>query len=174
MKVLIVYGTTEGQTRKIAEWTATRLREQGHDVDVRDSAALLSDLDLGSFAACLVAGSVHHGHHQKTVADFVLAHREFLRTTPSALISVSLSAVLQDESPDAQGYVDEFVASTGWTPRETLLLGGAARFTEYDYFQEQVVKFIVMRRGELDGGEQDREFTDWAALGRFVDSFVSG
>lgn len=174
MKILIVYGTTEGQTRKIADWTAVRLRDQGHDVDVRDSAALLSDLDLGAFDACLVAGSVHHGHHQKSVANFVLAHREFLETTPSALISVSLSAVLQDESPEAQGYVDDFVSSTGWTPRETLLVGGAARFTEYDYFQEQVVKFIVMRRGELDDGGQDREFTDWAALGRFVDTFASG
>jgi menaquinone-dependent protoporphyrinogen IX oxidase len=29
--------------------------------------------------------------------------------------------------------------STGWRPRKTLLLGGALRFTEYDYFQEQIV-----------------------------------
>jgi len=36
-------------------------------------------------------------------------------------------------------------------PRLTLLLGGALRFTEYDYFQEQVVKFIVLKRGDACG-----------------------
>jgi hypothetical protein len=32
----------------------------------------------------------------------------------------------------------------------TLLLGGALRFTKYDYFQEQFVKFVVMK-GEDPG-----------------------
>ena len=46
LNVLIVYGTTEGQARKIAEWTATHIRERGHQAEQRDSAALESDLDL--------------------------------------------------------------------------------------------------------------------------------
>jgi menaquinone-dependent protoporphyrinogen oxidase len=54
----------------------------------------------------------------------------------------------------------------------TLLLGGALRFTEYDYFQEQVVKFIVLKRGEAAGTDRDREFTDWNVLASFVDSFL--
>ena len=48
----------------------------------------------------------------------------------------------------------------------TLLLGGALRFTEYDYFQEQIVKFIVMKRGGSASTERDREFTDWKMSGR--------
>jgi len=31
----------------------------------------------------------------------------------------------------------------------TLLLGGALRFSEYDYFQEQIVKFIVMKQAAV-------------------------
>jgi menaquinone-dependent protoporphyrinogen oxidase len=54
----------------------------------------------------------------------------------------------------------------------TLLLGGALRFTEYDYFQEQIVKFIVMKRGGAASTGQDREFTDWQALADFVDGFL--
>lgn len=53
----------------------------------------------------------------------------------------------------------------------TLLLGGASRFTEYDYFQEQIVKFIVMKGGGAAGTES-REFTDWNALAGFVDGFL--
>ena len=99
MNILIVYGTTEGQTGKIAARTATHLRERGHQVELRDSAALASDLKLGHFDAFVIAASVHQEHHQETVTNFVFAHHELLNTKPSALISVSLSAALEDQRP---------------------------------------------------------------------------
>lgn len=172
MKILIIYGTTEGQTRKIAEWTADRIHQRGHDVELRDSAALVSDLDFNAFDAFIIAASVHHEHHQKTVIDFVVAHREILDARPSAFISVSLSAVLEDDKTEAQKYADHFLSLTSWKPHMTLLIGGAARFTEYDYFQEQVIKFIVIKRGGTVGTHKDQEFTDWTELGDFIDEFI--
>jgi menaquinone-dependent protoporphyrinogen oxidase len=53
----------------------------------------------------------------------------------------------------------------------TLLLGGALRFTEYDYFQEQIVKFIVIKGGAASTG-RFREFTDWNTLANFVDKLL--
>ena len=54
----------------------------------------------------------------------------------------------------------------------TLLLGGALRFTEYDYFQEQIIKFIVMKRSGVPSTAADREFTDWDTLAGFVNGFL--
>jgi menaquinone-dependent protoporphyrinogen oxidase len=170
LNVLIVYGTTEGQTRKIAEWTAKRIRERGHQAKLLDSASLESDLDLDTYDAIIIAASVHQECHQEEITNFVIAHRETLNTKSSAFISVSLSAVL--EGAEAQKYVDHFVSVTGWRPRRTLLLGGALRLTEYDYFQEQIVKFIVMKRSGAASTARDREFTDWHALAGFVDGFL--
>ena len=48
------------------------------------------------------AASVHQEHHQETVTNFVFAHHELLNTKPSALISVSLSAALEDQKAEAQ------------------------------------------------------------------------
>jgi menaquinone-dependent protoporphyrinogen oxidase len=172
MNVLIIYGTTEGQTRKIATWTATRIRKEGHQVELLDSAALAADLKLGDFQAFIVAASVHQEHHQEAITNFVFAQHELLNAKPSAFISVSLSAAQEDEKPEAQKYVDHFISVTGWRPRATLLIGGALRFAEYDYFQEQVVKFIVMKRGGTASPERDQEFTDWATLADFVDGFL--
>jgi menaquinone-dependent protoporphyrinogen oxidase len=172
MNVLIIYGTTEGQTRRIATWTATRIRRQGHQVELLDSAAPAADLKLGDFQAFIVAASVHHEHHQEAITNFVFSQCERLNARPSAFISVSLSAALEDEKPEAQKYADRFVSVTGWRPRATLLLGGALRLTEYDYFQEQVVKFIVMKRSGTAIPEHDQEFTDWNALADFVDRFL--
>ena len=46
LNVLIIYGTTEGQTRKISEWMAAHIRERGYQTELYDSAALIFDFDL--------------------------------------------------------------------------------------------------------------------------------
>jgi menaquinone-dependent protoporphyrinogen oxidase len=99
MNILIVYGTTEGQTRKIAEWTATHIREHAHQAELRDSAALAPVLDLETYDAFIIAASVHQEYHQEAITNFVIAHREVLDAKPSAFISVSLSAVLEGGEP---------------------------------------------------------------------------
>ena len=172
LNVLVVYGTTEGQTRKIAEWTAAYIRECGYQATLRNSAALASDSDLESFHAFIIAASVHQQQHQETITAFVIAHRKLLNAKPSAFISASLSAVLEEGQTEAQKYVDRLVSVTDWRPSMTLLLGGALRLTEYDYFQEQIVKFIVLKGGGVASSGRDREFTDWNALTRFIDRFL--
>jgi menaquinone-dependent protoporphyrinogen oxidase len=119
-----------------------------------------------------VAASVHQQYHQDTVTNFAIAHHKLLNAEPSAFVSVSLSAVLEGQRPEAQKYVDDFVSVTGWHPRMSLLLGGGLRFTDYDYFQKQIVKFIVMKGAGAARDQSDREFTDWNALARFVDKFL--
>jgi menaquinone-dependent protoporphyrinogen oxidase len=170
MRVLIVYGTNEGQARKIAEQIAARARELGQEVQLCDSSVLLDDLQIGSFDAIIIAASVHQQVHQETVTEFVIAHRDELKAKPTAFVSVSLSAALETNSPEAQEYVDRFVAETGWRPTKTLLLAGALRYTGYDYFKQQIVKYIVMKGGGPSDTKRDYEFTDWQALLKFVDS----
>jgi len=173
VNVLIVYGTTEGQTRKIAERAGERARELGHDVEIYNSVSLAPALDLAAFHAIIIAASVHQELHQESISDFVMAQREQLACKPTAFISVSLSVVLDDAKAEAQAYVDRFVAATHWQPQKILLLGGALRGSEYDYFQQQIVKFIVMKRGEIANTTRDHEFTDWKALAGFIDEFLA-
>ena len=153
MKILIAYGTTEGQTRKIAERAASHLRERGASAALWDSADERTELNLDDFDAFVVAASVHQEQHQGAIKNFAAAHHAPLNDRPSAFISVSLSAVLEETLPEAQSYVERFALLTRWRPAMTLLLGGALRFTEYDYFQTQIVKFIVMKRGGVAADE---------------------
>jgi menaquinone-dependent protoporphyrinogen IX oxidase len=89
--IYIPYGTTEGQTAKIAEFIADVFRAHGHDAtaaDIKDAGDSLPD----GCDAVLVGGSVHVGKHEKYVADFVRKNRETLERLPSALFSVSMAA----------------------------------------------------------------------------------
>jgi menaquinone-dependent protoporphyrinogen oxidase len=170
--VLIAFATTEGQTRKIAEWIALHARELGHEVIFYDTASLLDVPDVNAFNLVIVAASVHEECHQESAIDFVIAHRDQLNRKSSAFVSVSLSAAMADGLAEAQYYVDRFMTTTDWSPTKTLLLGGALRLSECDYFQRQVLKSVLMR--DLTPGQDvNYEFTDWKALESFIDDFLA-
>ena len=127
--VLISFATTECQTRKIAERISANVREQGHEVSNYDTASLTGIPEVGAFDAVIVAASVHQQQHQDSAINVTIAHRDQLLRKPSAFVSVSLSAAMPGGQAEAQHYVDRFIATTGWSPSRTLLLGGALRWS---------------------------------------------
>lgn len=172
MKVLVAYGTTEGHTQKIAKHVATKIREKGIDVDLYDCSRRLRGHEFGAIDAVIIAASVHQQNHQESVVAFATAHREGLNTTPSALISVSLSAAFEDGKKEAADYVERFFKVTGWRPEFVHLAEGALKYSEYDFFKEQIIRYVVMARHEKFSDQMDQEFTDWDALDNFVTKFL--
>jgi menaquinone-dependent protoporphyrinogen oxidase len=128
--------------------------------------------EVGAFDAVIVAASIHEGHHQDSAINFAIAHRDQLIRRPSAFVSVSLSATMPNGQAEAQHYVDRFIATTGWLPGKTLLLGGALRWSECDYFQREVLKHILLTGDFTPGEDVNYEFTDWTALQSFMDDFL--
>jgi menaquinone-dependent protoporphyrinogen oxidase len=174
MHVLVVYGTTEGQTRKIVAAMADHLKARGHAVEVVEALAAPADLDVARFDAAIVAASLHAGHYQAAVLDFARRHRDGLDALPSAFVSVSLAAASQDED-DLQGLercVADFARQTGWTPRHLHHVAGAFRYTQYDFLKRWALKYIAWRKGASTDTSSDHELTDWDDLARFVATFV--
>jgi len=171
VKVLVVYGTTEGQTRKIAEHVSRHLREDHHEVRLCDSAQV-RNLDIALFDTIMISASIHQQAHQESVTNFVCAHLGQLRTRPALFLSVSLSAAFDETKPEAKTYVDRFLADTGWQPTRICLVAGALRYSTYDYYQEQIVKHTVLKGREIAEPGRDQELTDWEGLSRDVDAFM--
>ncbi len=172
MRILVAFGTSEGQTRKIAEAVAARVRELGHDAHLFDTAGSPADLHVASYDKIVVTGSVHQQRHQESVEVFVAARLTELQKRPTLFLSVSLSAAFAEGMTEAQSYVDTFLASTGWKPTQSLLVAGALQYAEYDYFKEQLIEHVVLKGRKVEGSKGDHEFTDWASLSRVINSFV--
>lgn len=174
MRIILIYGTVEGQTKKITEHMADQFKSKGHDVDIVEAAAEAAEVpDLSSAQAVVVAASVHQKAHNEAVVDFVLAHKATLSERPGAFISVSLAVALPiDGIREAEGYITDFIRDTGWTPTSTLPVAGALKYDEYDFFKQQIVKFLVMQKGMDVAPGEDHEFTDWAAVDQFSDAFL--
>ncbi len=174
-RILLIYGTTEGQTRKIATRMAEHARGLGDAVDMIDASGLDNDIDLGAPDAIIIAASVHQSAYQSAVVHFIRKHWELLLGKPTAFVSVSLSAAGEDEEDkrDAQGYIDKLVGETGWQPDRSISVAGAFRYTEYDFFKRWILKMIARQKGAPVDTSRDWELTDWDAVDRFVEDFVT-
>jgi menaquinone-dependent protoporphyrinogen oxidase len=172
MKILIAYATTEGQTRKIAETVAARVQELGCDAHLFDTASIFVDLHIVSYEKIIVAASVHQRQHQESIEVFITAKSAELQRKPTLFLSVSLSAAFSEGLAEAQKYDDALLASAGWKPTKSLLVAGALRYAEYDYFKEQIIRYVVLKDRKVEGPKGDHEFTDWAALFPVVDAFI--
>jgi len=175
MKFLTLYATTEGQTRKVANFVAHHLSERGHETLCVDAEQVPKELDIHDFDGVLIAASLHLGRYQPEIVEFVRRHVDKIDRKPNAFISVSLAALStdEDEGKGLHDCVQHFVHATGWSPGSLHHAAGAFRFTAYDFFRRWALKYIAHRHGlELDP-HQDREFTDWQALGEFADTFAA-
>lgn len=174
-RVLVLYATTEGQTRKIAEFLGECIRERAHEAEIVDSTQLADDFSPAPYDGVVVAASIHRDHHQTAIAHAVKKHAAVLAQKPSAFLSVSLTAASDDpdDRREAQAYVDRFLRETGWQPERTLLVPGALRYTQYDFFKRWAMKLIARQRGAPTDTSRDVEYTDWAALSEFVDAFLA-
>ncbi len=172
-QVLIVYGTTEGQTAKIAQHIADAGRRHGHGVDVVHAPDIDGEADPGVYDAAIVGASVHEGHYQKAVGHFVDRHRDWLAARPSAFFSVSLG--VQSKNPEdvahVQQIISDFLAEHGWAPATTASFAGALKYTQYNWLKRMVMKQIAKSEGGATDTSQDYEYTDWNQVDGFAERF---
>lgn len=175
MKLLVVYATTDGQTRKIARHVADSLADAGHAVELLD-AADAAELRLARFDRAILAGSLHAGGYQKTLARFARDEAAALNAMPTLFLAVSLSAAGNDPDDWAglRKCLDAFLAETGWTPGQVAHVAGAFRFTEYDFFRAWAMKRIAAQKDQTVDPTRDKEYTDWPALERTVEGWLAG
>ena len=164
MTTLIIYSTTEGQTRKIAEGMATILRESGHEARLTPVEGAWQHSFFPTPDAVIVAAAIHLGEHDGALTKFVTEHRGQLDALPSAFVSVSMSAATSEALPTAEGYLRAFLDKTGWRPSVAAVVGGALRYSSYGIFKRIVIKQIARKHGLPSDTSRDYEYTDWSAV----------
>lgn len=173
MKVLIVYGTVEGHTGKIAQFVEQKAQAMGHDVVMVDTVRRRAEVALDDVDRVVLAASVHERRHPQEFEVFVTALRDQLNKRKTLMLSVSLSAAFDNGMEEAQDYLTEMKMRTDFTPDAEMLVAGAVKTGSYDYFESQIVRHVVLNDRDYDPGQGDHEFTDWNALEETLGSFLA-
>jgi menaquinone-dependent protoporphyrinogen oxidase len=172
-RVLVVYGTTDGHTAKIAESVAGTLRETGVDVDVAEAKR---GPRAEEYDAVIVAASVHGGKYQRGVRRWAGANAAALNRRPSAFVSVCLGVLQREERVQREvgDIMARFLSSAGWQPVFTTTVAGALLYTQYNPLMRWIMKRIAASAGGDTDTSRDYVYTDWAALRAFVEDFAAG
>jgi menaquinone-dependent protoporphyrinogen oxidase len=170
-RILVIYGTTDGQTARIAGACGDTLRAHGFEADVIEAGHRAPAPDV--YSGVVVAASLHAGGYQRSVRRWARTHAQVLNAKPTAFLSVCLAVLEQNPKvqQDLLGIINRFLSSTGWRPAVTKPVPGALLYTRYNPIKRWMMQRIVRKAGGDTDTSRDYEYTDWNELRAFADDF---
>lgn len=173
-RFLIVHGGHDGQTRKIAEHIAGRLRERQRDAEVADATTLAADFSLAGFDTIVLGAAVRRERHSPAIVEFVRRHHDTLARRRGGFFSVCMAAASPhpERRALAQRWSEQFFDTSGWRPSHSAVFAGALRYRQYNWLLRLVMKRIARSEGVSTDTTHNHEYTDWRAVERFADSLA--
>ena len=174
MRVLVLYGTTDGQTGKIAGELAASLCAMGCLACAVNADGALKRVRARHYAGVIVAASVHASGYQRSVRRWIRANALDLERLPTAFVSVCLGVLEGKPAVDRKlsDIARRFVTSLGWTPGEVKTVAGALRYTRYSWLKKLVMRRIAARAGGGTDTTRDYEYTNWDEVRSFARQFA--
>lgn len=171
-KILLMYSSVYGHTRRISERIVARLTSLGAEVDL----VPIDDrkVDPGAYDAILLGGSIRNGKHNPALMDFITAHQPLLDAKPSGFFSVNLVARKPHKNtPETNPYTKAFVAKSPWQPKLLGVFGGDLDYQRYTAFDRNVIRFIMwLTKGPTDPRTKD-DYTNWDEVDRYAERFAA-
>jgi menaquinone-dependent protoporphyrinogen oxidase len=173
-RVLILFGTTDGHTRKIAAALREGLRDEGLSAFVADAKHGAAAVVPEEYDGIIVAASLHAGGFQRAVARWARTYAVQLNCMPTAFVAVCLAVL--EQRPETRRQLDAIIAqfqrSTGWRPALVKLVAGALPYTRYNWLKRWIMRRIVAKAGGDTDTTRDYEYTDWDDLRVFARTFA--
>ncbi len=175
MTILILYGTLEGQTAKVAERMADTLRNKGQQVTTLSVEQLPTNFEVNNFDATIIGGSIHMGDYPNQLKKFVMTNLDWLNNVPSAFFTVCMGIHSQhvETREEAGHFGEDFVAQSGWHPKLIETFAGAVKYTQYNFVTRFIMKLISKREGGSTDTSHDHEYTDWETVDCFAEKFMA-
>ncbi len=167
-KILIIYSSKHGQTRKISEYIASQLRVSDSRCNVR-LASLGEQFDLDSFDKVIIGASIHHGKHNPAVYAFISTNIECLKSKVTSFFSVSLVARKPGKNtPETNPYMQDFLNKSQWRPNLLKVFGGNLDYQGYNGLDRNIIRFIMWMTKGPTAADTKIEYTDWQQVDVFI------
>ncbi|MFA9488890.1 MULTISPECIES: menaquinone-dependent protoporphyrinogen IX dehydrogenase [unclassified Mannheimia] len=167
MKTLILYFTTDGQTKKIAERLAETITHEVELISLKDQAVNFAE-KIANADQIVIGASIRYGHFSPLVYQFVEQHYVALNQKKTAFYGVNLTARKENRNtPETNTYVRKFLAKVKWQPNHAEVIAGALFYPRYKTFDRVMIRFIMkITKGETDTSKE-YEYTNWQQVEEF-------
>jgi len=170
---LLVYTTREGQTKKIASEIQATLSAQGHECELCNLMQQPAPQDLAGYDCVIIGGSIHYGHHEKRLIQFIQQHHDWLQAHDSGFFSVNLTARKPEKNqPDNNPYLQKFLDKVAWRPKHLAVFAGALLYPQYTWYDRHVIRFIMWITKGVTDVTQSIEYTDWDKVRAFANQLI--
>jgi menaquinone-dependent protoporphyrinogen oxidase len=166
-RALIVFASSHGQTREIANKIAGRLRDRGLVVVVADAGEPAHLPAPAGFDLVIAGSRIQFGRHSSSVLAYLRQYRDALEAMPTAFFSVSMAAANKGDDPN--GYLAATFDGLGWRPALTAAIAGALQYRKYNWLLRFVMRRIARAGGHSDDTSMDHFYTDWHQVYDYAD-----
>jgi menaquinone-dependent protoporphyrinogen oxidase len=167
-RILIVYSSTDGHTKKICERLQQVAEQYAHQVCVV-AVNEAAQIDLAAFDKIVIGASIHYGKHRPQVAEFIENNRTALESKPNAFFSVNVVARKAAKcTPESNPYLRKFLRRISWKPRELAVFAGKIDYPRYDFFDRTMIRLIMWLTNGPTDPQAVIEFTDWDRVDAFA------
>tara|TARA_B100000941_G_scaffold159251_1_gene113226 strand:+ start:1017 stop:1538 length:522 start_codon:yes stop_codon:yes gene_type:complete len=170
MNSLIIYSTTDGQTKKICETIKNNsLNKNSYEVVSVDEAF---QKEIEKYDKIIIGASIRYGRHSPKVYKFIKNNKNILEKKKSAFFSVNVVARKQDKNtPDTNPYIRKFLKKSSWQPIKLGVFAGKIDYPSLSFINKNVIRFIMLITSGPTNTKNTYEFTDWQGVKKFIEEF---
>jgi menaquinone-dependent protoporphyrinogen oxidase len=166
-KILVIYSSTDGHTKKICLRLQQIVEDQNHQVTLV-SVSDVNSIDLNSFDKIVIGASIRYGKHNRKIYEFIKQNQHVLDSKSNAFFSVNVVARKPEKNkPETNPYLQKFLKQISWKPRELAVFAGKIEYQKYKFWDRFMIRLIMrMTQGPTDP-KTNIEFTNWAHVESF-------
>ena len=166
-KTLIIYSTTDGQTKRICDRIIESSNKKLEVTLCKIENAF--EVDLAQYTKIVIGASIRYGKHNPLVYEFVKVNRDELEKKSTAFFTVNVVARKKEKNqPDTNPYMKKFLELSGWQPDKLAVFAGRIDYPSYRFLDRLIIRFIMfITKGPTDTS-RTYEFTDWNKVADFA------
>ena len=167
MKILIIYSSTDGHTKKICEVIKENLINKGelHLTSIENAP----ETNIQFYDYIIIGASIRYGKHNRKVFDFIEKNLNIIEKKKNAFFSVNVVARKNEKNtPETNPYIKKFLSKTRWKPKKLGVFAGKVDYPNYSFLNKQIIRFIMfITKGPIDTSKSF-EFTNWDNVKKFA------
>ena len=170
MNSLIIYSSTDGQTKKICETLKNNSINKSTYEIISLNEAFLKEIE--KYEKIIIGASIRYGRHNPRVYKFIKNNKYILDKKKNAFFSVNVVARKPEKNtPDTNPYIRKFLKKSKWQPKKLGVFAGKIDYPKLGFINRSVIRLIMFITGGPTNTSNTYEFTDWKSVRKFIKEF---